>query len=285
MKKILIPTDFSTPSLKAFRFAVQQTIGTQTELVLMHHTSILELAPDSAFTGLYVPPPLDQVAYVRTELERFIKKGLKSFKGDVKFPKITPEVIPGIGTVETILETQKRTKAEAIIMGTTGASGVKRLFIGSVAAKVLELSKVPVLVIPENFRLKPIRKIGYASDLSHVHQDLEQIKPFSELMHSNIEIFHIEPMFPASEAFLKFKAEKEIPALRATNGFSGLDYKLIRTRFDNDFFVGVENYRRKQKPDILAIVTHKRNWLGKILNPSHSKNLAYHTKIPVLAIK
>jgi len=104
-------------------------------------------------------------------------------------------------------------------------------------------------------------------------------------MHSNIEIFHIEPMFPASEAFLKFKAEKEIPALRATNGFSGLDYKLIRTRFDNDFFVGVENYRRKQKPDILAIVTHHRNWLGKILNPSHSKNLAYHTKIPVLAIK
>ena len=285
MKKILIPTDFSAPSLKAFRFAVQQTIGTPTELVLMHHTSILELAPDSAFTGLYVPPPLDQVAFVRTELEKFIKKGLSSFKDKAKLPKITPEVIPGIGTVETILETQKRTRSEAIIMGTTGASGVKRLFIGSVAAKVLELSKVPVMVIPESFRLKPIKKIGYASDLSHVYKDLEQIKPFSELMHSRIEMFHVEPMFPASEAFLKFKADKEIPALRAKNGFANLEYKLVRTRFDNDFFAGIETYRRNQKPDMLAVVTHKRNWLGKILNPSQSKGLAYHTKIPVLAIK
>jgi nucleotide-binding universal stress UspA family protein len=54
---------------------------------------------------------------------------------------------------------QKRTKSEAIIMGTTGASRVKRFFIGSVAAKVLELSNVPVLVIPENFRLKLIKKM------------------------------------------------------------------------------------------------------------------------------
>lgn len=285
MKKILIPTDFSAPSLKAFRFAVQQTLDTPTELVLMHHTSILELAPDSAFTGLYVPPPLDQVAFVRTELEKFMKKGLKSFPANAKLPKISPEVVPGIGTVETILETQKRTRSEAIIMGTTGASGVKRLFIGSVAAKVLELSKVPVLIVPESFRLKPIKKIGYASDLSHVEKDLEQIKPFSELMKSSVEVFHIEPVFPASEAFLKFKADKEIAALRAKNGFADLQYKLVRTRFDNDFYAGIENYRRNQKPDMLAVVTHKRNWLGKIFNPSQSKGLAYQTKIPVLAIK
>jgi nucleotide-binding universal stress UspA family protein len=285
MKKILIPTDFSAPSLKALKFAIQHTIGTSTELVVMHHTSILELAPDSAFTGLYIPTPLDQLAYMRKELEKFMNKALNAFKDKTGLPKITPEVVPGIGTVETILETQKKTKSEAIIMGTTGASGVKRLFIGSVAAKVLELSKVPVLVVPENFRLKPIRKIGYASDLSHVQKDLEQIKPFSELMKSSVEVFHIEPMFPASEAFLNFKADKEIAALRDKNGFTDLNYKLVRTKFDNDFFAGIESYRRNQKPDLLAVVTHHRNWMGKILNPSRSKNLAYHTKIPVLALK
>jgi hypothetical protein len=121
--------------------------------------------------------------------------------------------------------------------------------------------------------------------LSHVQKDLEQIKPFSELMKSSVEVFHIEPMFPASEACLNFKADKEIPALHAKNGFVDWQYKLIRTRFDNDFFAGIENYRRNPKPDMLAIITHKRNWLGKNLNPSHSKGLAYHTTIPVLSIK
>jgi hypothetical protein len=60
----------------------------------MHHTSILELAPDSAFTGLYVPPPLNQVAFVRGELVKFIKKGLESFPATAKLTKISPEVVP-----------------------------------------------------------------------------------------------------------------------------------------------------------------------------------------------
>ena len=105
------------------------------------------------------------------------------------------------------------------------------------------------------------------------------------MMKPGVEVFHLEPVFPASEAFLKGEADKEIAALRAKNGFADLQYKLVRTRFDNDFYAGIENYRRNQKPDMLAVVTHKRNWLGKILNPSQSKGLAYQTKIPVLAIK
>lgn len=285
MKKILVPTDFSANSLKALKFAVQTAIKSKAKVVLMHHTSILELAPDSAFTGLYVPPPADQISYAKSELEKFLKKATASFKGKLDTDLISSEIVPGVGTVDMILETQKRVKADTIVMGTTGASGLKRLFIGSVAANVIERSPVPVIVIPESFRLKPIKKIGYASDLAHVSNDLEQIKPIAEALGAQVEIFHVEPTFPTQEAFLKFKPETEIPALAKKHKMQNLTYRLVKTRFDNDFYSGVESYRRNQSPDMLVVITHKRGWFGKLIDPSKSKGLAYHTKIPIISIK
>ena len=285
MKIILVPTDFSGNSLKALKFAIQTAIKSKSKIVLMHQTSILELAPDSAFTGIYVPTSADQLEYAKSSLSKFRKKALAGFKGRADESMIEAEVVPGVGTVDIILETRKRVKADVIIMGTTGASGLKRLFIGSVAAQIVEKSPVPVIVIPESHRMKTIKKIGYASDLTHISKDLDQIAPLAEVFGAQVEIFHIEPTFPSNEAFLKFKPENEIPELAKKFKQLSLNYRLVKTKFDNDFYAGIENYRRNQKPDLLAVITHKRGWIGKIFDPSKSKGLAYHTKLPVISIK
>jgi nucleotide-binding universal stress UspA family protein len=81
MKIILVPTDFSANSLKALKFAIQAASKSKAKIVLMHQTSILELAPDSAFTGLYVPTYVDQLEYSKNALSKFRKKALAGFKG------------------------------------------------------------------------------------------------------------------------------------------------------------------------------------------------------------
>ncbi len=285
MKTILVPTDFSANSLKALRFAISTALKNKSKIVVMHQTSVLELAPESAFTGLYIPSPIDQVSYLKTELEKFVKKALRSFSSKTKDEFISSEIVPGVGTVEIILQTAKRHKADSIILGTTGASGLKRLFIGSVAAKVIENSPVPVIVIPDNFRLKAIKQIGYASDLAHVSEELTKLAPLAEALGANIEIFHVEPTFPTSEAFKKFDAEKHLAEWRKKFKLETLSYKMVRTKFDNDFYTGVDKYRRSAKPDMICMVTHRRNWVAKILDPSKSKGIAYHNEIPVLCIK
>jgi nucleotide-binding universal stress UspA family protein len=284
MQQILVPVDFSATSLKALRFALHQFQPVDAEISIMHHASILELAPDSAFTGLYVPPPTDQLEYTRKELNRFTDKALKGY--EKKWPKenIRQLIIPGIGSPDTIVETQKKQKADLIIMGSTGASGLKKWFVGSVAAKVIELSTVPVLVIPQYYKLKQVRKIGYASDLHNIQKDLEHLKPISEVLHAGIAMFHVEPVFPSNGAFKKFNAEKEVSALKQRYNLPDLSYQLIKTRNENDLFAGIAQFRRKSKPDILAVITHKRNWMGKIVNPSQTRTLAYQSKLPLLAI-
>ncbi|HPH81728.1 MAG TPA: universal stress protein [Flavobacteriales bacterium] len=285
MKTILVPTDFSANSLKAFKFAISTALSNKAKIVVMHQTSVLELAPESAFTGLYIPSPIDQVSYLKKELDKFIKKALRSFNSKTDGSFISSEIIPGVGTIDIILQTAKRHKADLIILGSTGASGLKRLFIGSVAAKVIEHSPIPVIVIPDSFRNKAIKNIGYASDLAHVSDELTKILPIAEALGSKVEIFHVEPTFPTSEAFKKFDAEKNMAEWKKKFKLDSLTYKMVRTKFDNDFYTGVDKYRRNSKPDMICMVTHRRNWVSKILDPSKSKGIAYHNEIPVLCIK
>lgn len=285
MKNILVPTDFSANSSKALRFALQTAISNNSTVHIIHQTSVLELAPDSAFTGLYMPSQSDQVHYLNIELDKFVRKSLRPFKGKIDENRVKSEIVPGVGTSDILIAAVKNTKADIIIMGTTGASGLKRLFIGSVAAQVIEKSPVPVIVIPDNFRQKAIKKIGYSSDLAHMEDELKALLPVAKALGAEIEIFHIQPTFPTTKAFIAFNEERDIENLKKKLKLESLPYRLIKTKDDNDFFGGISKYRKVAKPDMICTVTHKRSWVEKILDPSKSKAIAYHNEVPVVCVK
>lgn len=285
MKNILCPTDFSNNSAKALRFALNIAINNNATLHVIHQTSVLELAPDSAFTGLYMPSHEDQVGYLKAELDKFIRSSLKAYKVKYDLNKIKSEIVPGVGTSEIVVSSANRLKVDLIVMGTTGASGFKRIFIGSVAAQVIEKADVPVIVIPDKFRQKAIKKIGYSSDLGRIEEELKVLKPIAEALDAEIEIFHIQPTFPTTHAFIEFDEEKSLGKIRKKLKFDKLNYRLIRTKQDNDFFGGIAKYRRVAKPDMICTVTHKRSWVEKIFDPSKSKAIAYHNEVPVVCIK
>lgn len=285
MKKILVPTDFSANSLKAVKFALDIAASKGSKVLIIHQTSIMEVSPDAAFTGLYIPAPENQMNFLEKELQKFVKKAVKSFGKTLTSAQVDSMLVTGVGTVDLILDTVKKQKCDAIIMGSTGASGLKKLFMGSVAASIIGKSDVPVIVIPDSFRRKSIKKIGYASDLSNTLNELKLVAPVVKALDAELEIFHIEPTFPTSTDYLAFKPETDIPMFAKKSGIEKLSYRLIKTKLDNDFFTGVSKYKRVAKPDIIFNVTHSRSWVSRLLNPSKTKGLAYHNEMPVVSIK
>lgn len=55
-----------------------------------------------------------------------------------------------------IVEYANKIGADAIVLGTHGRSGLKRLFMGSVAEGVLRSASVPVLTVREEARIPPL---------------------------------------------------------------------------------------------------------------------------------
>jgi nucleotide-binding universal stress UspA family protein len=138
-KRILVPVDFGAATQEVLAMAVSLAKEFGATLSLVH---VWEL-PSYAYAGLEFTPsdlitPIQETA--RSRLEELVSQVRK----DV--PQTEGVLRPGTAWRE-ILATIEETTPDLVVMGTHGRKGVPRMFIGSVAEKIVRTSPVPVLTV------------------------------------------------------------------------------------------------------------------------------------------
>lgn len=138
-RRIVHPTDFSPASTPAFRRAVSLAKACRAPLVLIH-----VMTPPSPFISEGAPPQTytDLLALGRRSARRRLAATLaRARKQGVRARTLFVEGLPA----DEILRAARRVRADLIVMGTHGRSGVSRLFMGSVADRVVREARCPVL--------------------------------------------------------------------------------------------------------------------------------------------
>ena len=138
-RKILVATDFSPASDAAFEAAVGLARESGATLYIFH-------AYDSPSSVAYAPADLyaEVVAAVRTQAEEKLgelTRGMSATGAEIK-----PVLRRGIPE-DAIVQAANREDVDLIVMGTHGRRGAARLFLGSVAARVVATASCPVLTI------------------------------------------------------------------------------------------------------------------------------------------
>jgi nucleotide-binding universal stress UspA family protein len=142
-KRILVPTDFSDPSSEALAMAMAfaQLAGATLDLV--------HVAVEATYA---LPPPVD-VASVPIDMTRVMERaaeGLAAEEKRVRATGIATDSATLIGRPDSeIVSRATATKADLIIMGTHGRSGLAHALLGSVAERVVQRSPCPVLIVPK----------------------------------------------------------------------------------------------------------------------------------------
>jgi len=138
-KHILVPTDFGEAASRALDFAIMLASKFESKLTLLHASWL----PSTAYIayGEGLPWPTDAYAL---EAEKELAKVASHARE--RFPRVGSSVVKG-EPWEEILRAAKERGADLIVMGTHGRRGLSRVFLGSVAEKVVRLSPVPVLTI------------------------------------------------------------------------------------------------------------------------------------------
>jgi nucleotide-binding universal stress UspA family protein len=136
IKTILHPTDFSPGSKFAFRLACSLARDYDARLVVLHVG-----APPPAIIGevLVAPPPLeDYEEALRQQLTRLRPKD----------PKVRVEhrLVIGDAAAEIVREAGA-VKADVIVLGTVGRTGLARVFLGSAAEQVVRKAPCPVVTV------------------------------------------------------------------------------------------------------------------------------------------
>lgn len=142
LRRILHPTDFSPASRAAFKRAVAMAKADRAQLLLVH-----VLAPPLPIAGEgYISPnvydDLENSArkYAQTHLSALQAKARKA---GVKAVTLSLE-----GVVhEEIARAAKSKKADLIVIGTHGRTGLAEFFLGSVASRVAAAASCPVMTV------------------------------------------------------------------------------------------------------------------------------------------
>ena len=144
IRRILCPLDFSEFSRHAFVRAAAIARAHGATITALHVVPVrLPVAPLPLEAVSLVPPRLtpDQLARARVELAEFAR-----LDSAVAVP-IECDVIEAPAIHEEIVAQAARLHADLIVLGTHGRSGFQRLFLGSVAEKVVRLALAPVLTV------------------------------------------------------------------------------------------------------------------------------------------
>ncbi len=140
-RHILVATDFSAASAPAVARATALAGETGAELTIAH-----AYQPPSLVLEGYVPP----ATYEKWDhgLEEDTLKKLQRLVDDAGRAGVvaTPLVLTGAPD-QAITDAARDLDCDLVVMGTHGRTGVSRLFLGSVAARVISASPCPVMTI------------------------------------------------------------------------------------------------------------------------------------------
>jgi len=275
MNKILVPTDFSKESEYALKTAAKFAKQYDAEIIALHMLDI----PETFLTKDSSEEYPELLLFTKLAKKRFSTFLNKEYLKDIP----VKEAIQHYRTFEGIISSAKKEKADLIIMGSHGTSGVQEMFVGSNTEKVVRTSDIPVLVVKEDQENLDFNKFVFASNfIEDCFEAFKKAKKFASNLNTKINLLYINT--PGRN----FKSSNEIE-VQISNFLNKLNLTANEISFNihNDYDVerGILNYCNENSVDLIGIPTHGRKGLAHMIKGSIGEDVANHAQIPVITFK
>lgn len=144
IRKILVPTDFSTCSDKALDYALllRERFGATLELLHVWEVPQGIGVESMPFVAMQGGDRMSLMDYVRSEAEKSLADKVAELKK--RGIDVQSRLLPGYAPT-AILEASAG--SDLIVIGSHGRGAVMHFLLGSVAERVVRRSKVPVLIV------------------------------------------------------------------------------------------------------------------------------------------
>jgi nucleotide-binding universal stress UspA family protein len=269
MKKILVPTDLSPIANNALDVAVEIARHNNATIELLS-IKMYPIVDVGAYYSLYGASGIsidnawqDVLKEAKIEMEALIKK----YEG-VKINALIEET--GSHFVESVLNH----KADLIVMGSSGADGLKEFFSGSNSEEVVRLASCPVLVVKGNKKTFAPKKVVLAVDFSH-DKFLKKAIASLPLKDAEFHFLHVDMGMKA----IDYKIDKaNMQKLADKIGLKNCQFEIQEaTTVEN----GILEYAAKIDADLIVMYTHGRTGISHFFNGSIAENVVNHSDVPV----
>ncbi|EDP97409.1 universal stress protein [Kordia algicida OT-1] len=273
MKKILLPTDFSEQADYALKVAASLARQNNATIYLMH---MLEMPSHllSGDTNLDVP---EQLLFMKIANERFEKTMQQDFMQGINV-EVTVESHKAFDGITMAI---RQYDIDLVVMGSSGVSGIKEMFIGSNTEKVVRTADAPVLVIKNDIENFNVSNFVFASDFTDDQKLVfEQAVDFANSFNAKLHLLFVNTpnRFVTTAA-----AEKKMNDFIAS--YDELGEHETHIYNDDTIEHGILNFSRAIDADLIGMSTHGRQGLAHFFNGSISEDLVNHALRPVITFK
>jgi nucleotide-binding universal stress UspA family protein len=275
-KKILVATDYSELSENAVRTASEICQKHSAILVLLHvvknspeYTPEVEFNPSLSYTQ-------EMKLAARSELRHLGDRIREKYKIPVD------EIVSYGEVVKEIVKIIDETNPGLVLIGTHGASGFRRFFMGSTAYKVIKHTKFPVMTIPASgdwtsFRniLFPIRLIPDAlKKYDHVRPIILSDNPTLQILGLSMESDPdtIKDVFELEEELETRLHEDKVSFHLSFHRCTNYADKILETA-------------EEKMADLIVIIATIDKTKGEFFIGPFSQQILNHAKVPVLCVR
>nr|WP_299341780.1 universal stress protein [Allomuricauda sp.] len=262
MNKILVPVDFSDASSNALLYALHLFESSPLEVTLLHIYGTKSTA--------LLMKNIDDVLEMDSErrMDELLEHVQKDYPDVVFKPKITKSY-----AVSSIAALGDSGHYDYIVMGTKGASGLKEVFMGSVAGGVVSKTSAPVIVVPAGHTFRSLQRIVLAVS-DDPFSDPNVVEPLRKiaLMHqSEVKVLHIADRKTP-------QIEKALTAIDDLN--PSVDYAFGTGDTNRD----LNDYLMTDFSGLVCLIRTKKGFMDRLLNESVTLKQTFNSPVPLLIL-
>ncbi|MBK6783349.1 MAG: universal stress protein [Saprospiraceae bacterium] len=264
MINILCPIDFSDHSLYALDYAIN--LGNQLGARL------------HLFTAYSVPKSTGRLRSLDEEIKKSVLEDLSDVLISIE-NKITSGQKPLYSVTEgnsgrAILEFSMNHDIDIIVMGTQGKGSISNIFLGSVAKKVVDSSKIPVFAIPFPIKEKlDHTKVLLSLDEKEIKNEsaTDFVKNFTKSLQLSMEIFHV--VTPEDKGVYKETAKL----------YKDVTDKLSIVESE-DIPGSIKNYAEASNCGLIIMTKRPHSFWSRLFVDTNTTAELATTKIPILIL-
>lgn len=296
-RKILLPTDFSEYSNRAFDHAVAWAEEFGSDVHLLHVLTVHNFDPFNPGLGF---PEIE----IDESLHEFTDKQMQEVADSAadREPGITMETRTGFSPWSEIVDTARENDFDLIVMATHGRRGFSKLILGSTTEKVLEHAPCPVLLLRpvENGEITEpgeVESILLPTDFSEAAAEaVPMALDLAQHFGAKLTLFHcveqeVPPPYYAAGITSIFELNDTILSF-SRQQMAKLIPDQLAEEIDHDFVVTegrsaheLVTCAKETAADLIVMATHGYSGLEQAVIGSTTDRVVRHTPCPVLVIR
>jgi nucleotide-binding universal stress UspA family protein len=287
IRRILLPTDLSQAADRALKQAVELAAQHRAKIDIFHVATLERLDPAR------VQQALD--AYM-AKVEKEVFEDLETRSDAIRTRGIEVEtaVVRRPYPVDGILERIGETEPDIVVMGTHGRSGLRKLFLGSVAASVVLEAPCPVMTVAMEAEvaegkkgfdaiLVPVDFTEYSEKAIEAARAL--VAPSGKLILEHVVSTPVHPSFYAGGVARVFQLRPDLPGLigeKLSELYQGPSEIVVS---EGGAAEEILETAKSKKAQLIVMGTRGLNRQDYLLLGSVTQKVIGRARVPVLAVK